>query len=661
MTNRKNVLRKYAAVFCVVALGNLFVLGCKPSSENSRLEQVEPVVDEESKPTMAEGRAANHPFRISLSVSPFTNLMIASGVTFTDGKRHARTDEELQRLFVAQGATEVYARIATKRTSYSGASDHSLEHGLARARLAKELGLPFNPELGLFEIYGDVQLQPSPDFSEYPEIDVPGPWETLTLDQMLPPLRKYGEVVARQILDTGVRVNVWDIGNEVDYGFAGVALRPDPEVKQHPEDPDDWYIAPDNVDPEIGNKTRHDLRSMPRADRIAWLEKHVWPYMSRMLAAVGDGIRDADPDARFSTHIVGTIPLEPEMALAFYRAMKEGGFLPDELGLSFYPTAGLPQREAVPPNPHLLNTFRETVETLREEFDRPVFIAEFGYPAELMKEGPFASWNYELQDYPLTPKGQADLFRDLTSWGATAGLSGIRPWGPDFAAFGWEPMSLFRSEGKTAIARPSIQAMVEGLESPNPNVLRSGTLTADASAAYGGSKYGMLWSGPIGWNFGADTTCGTVDDADGRVVMLLPAVNGAEDVTVSCWINTQSLPAEESLLVLGITLNSDDLSLISSGAATVAGGSDWTRATVVVAGDEGGSANDSLVIHLAIDGNAGRSVDGTLLIDDVSVVDSTGELLKNGGFEDGTLVEPAAGDAAWWQEADCQASGEGEG
>jgi len=183
------------------------------------------------KPTMTENTPPDHPFRVSLSVSPFTNAMIASGVTFTDGKHHARTDEKLQRLFAAHGANEVYARIATSRKSIPGAGgDHSLEHGLARARMAKKLGLPFNPELGL--------------------------WETLIL------------------------------------------------------------------------------------------------------------------------------------------------------------------------------------------------------------------------------KGQADLLRDLTSWGVATGcLSVIRPWGPALTSWGWEPMSLLHSKEKTAIARPSIQAMVEVLESPNPNALKTKILT----------------------------------------------------------------------------------------------------------------------------------------------------------------------------------------
>ena len=132
------------------------------------------------------------PFRISLSVSPFTELLFKRGIVFTDGQVTARNAEELQRLYVRYGANEVYARIATTRSYRTGFGDHSVNKGLERARLAKALNLPFNPELGLFNIYGDIRCQPSPDFSEYPELKVSGDWTALTLEQMLPALRSYG-------------------------------------------------------------------------------------------------------------------------------------------------------------------------------------------------------------------------------------------------------------------------------------------------------------------------------------------------------------------------------------------------------------------------------------------------------------------------------------
>ena len=133
-------------------------------------------------------------FRISMSVSPFTDFVFRYGITFTDGRFIAKNPQELEALFVKHGANEVYARIATTQRYRSGFGDHSMDRALVRARMAKALNLPFNPELGLFKTYGDVRCQPSPDFGDYPDIKVPGAWTSLTLAQMTAILRQYGAV-----------------------------------------------------------------------------------------------------------------------------------------------------------------------------------------------------------------------------------------------------------------------------------------------------------------------------------------------------------------------------------------------------------------------------------------------------------------------------------
>jgi arabinogalactan endo-1,4-beta-galactosidase len=401
-------------------------------------------------------------FRVALSVSPFAEIVLSSGMVYTDGKATAKSVEELQRLFVAHGATEVYARIATSRENTAGFGDHSLNRGLMRARLAKSLGLPFNPELGLFKFYGDVRCQPAPDFSEYTELRVPGVWTSLTLEQMLPILRSYGAVAAKIFLDTGAKVNVWDLGNEVDFGVAGVSPRPLPEACDDSLGPN-WYQPPNRVDPEIGKRAVLDLLKLPESERVAWLQAHVWPYEARMLAAVAEGIRSVEPGAKFSTHVSGVLAVRPTEALAFFAAMKKGGYLPDQLGFSFYPSSTA--------EPHdRLGAFKNTITAVNDEFKHSVFIAEFAYPAaeKAASEGPFASWNHALDHYPLTPQGQADILRDLADWGVAHRVSGIRPWAPDTPVAAWDSFALFGSGGKLATARPALSAISEGVRGPKP-------------------------------------------------------------------------------------------------------------------------------------------------------------------------------------------------
>jgi arabinogalactan endo-1,4-beta-galactosidase len=396
-------------------------------------------------------------FRVSVSVSPFTELLFRSGITFTDGKVTARNAEELQRLFDSHGANEVYARIATTQKYRTGLGDHSMDRGLERARLAKALNLPFNPELGLFNIYGDVRCQPAPDFTDYPEIKLPGPWTSLTLEQMLPVLRQYGAAAARQIVGTGVKVRIWDLGNEVEFGTAGVAVLFMPGGCDDTAGGPGWYKAPDKVDPAIGKTSVFELMKMPEAQRIAWLQAHLWPHEAKMFAAVAEGIRSVDPHARFSTHVSGITAVLPAQAVAFFKAMREGGFSPDELGASYYPTSS-----ANPPD--RLQAFKDMGTAVHRELGRSVFVAEFGYPAAKMEQ--VFIWNDAVKGYPLSAEGQANFVRDLAAWGAATGtLSGLRPWGPDIAVSGWGPMSFFQLEGKTATARPALDAAVQGVGS----------------------------------------------------------------------------------------------------------------------------------------------------------------------------------------------------
>jgi arabinogalactan endo-1,4-beta-galactosidase len=394
-------------------------------------------------------------FRISVSVSPFVELLFQKGITFTDGKLSAKNAEALQKLFAAHGANEVYARVATTQKYRVGFGDHSMDRALERARMAKALGLAFNPELGLFNVYGDARCQPAPDLSDYPDIGVPGPWSSLTIDQMLPVLHAYGAVAARQILGTGVKVRIWDIGNEVEFGVAGVAVPPMPGGCDDTAGGPNWYRAPDRVDPAIGRMSAGQLMNMPEARRLSWLETHLWPHEARILAAVAEGIRSVEPQARFSTHVSGVTSVLPTQALAFFKAMRAGGFDPDELGVSYYPTSSAQPRDR-------LQAFKDMAVAIHGGLGRPVFIAEFGYPAARM--GGVFNWNDAITGYPLSTTGQAAFIRDLVAWGSGVGvLSGIRPWAPDLVASGWGPMSFFEGKGGTAVAREALGAIAEGV------------------------------------------------------------------------------------------------------------------------------------------------------------------------------------------------------
>jgi len=380
-------------------------------------------------------------FRVSLSVSPFTEAVLGS-LALTDGRRTASTVRRVQRLFNLHGATEVFARIATRRNASSGDAEYGFSRAIERAQLARDLGMPLNPELGLWAVYGDITGQPSPDFSDYPSIQLPGAWTSLALPEMEAALRRYGALVARQLLATGVRVNYWDLGNEVEWGVAGVAVRSFATTS---------YSPPDAVDPAIGQMTAAQLLAMTEPDRISWLRQHMWPYVGRLLAAAADGVRSVDPGARFSTHISGLMVESPLTPVAFWAAMDQAGYRPSQFGTSFYPTSpGTGDRRAI---------LLQIATALRQRFGRQLFLAEYGYPSGVMTR-PY-QWNTAQTGYPQTPDGQARYLRDLVTMAAQAGtIAGIRPWAPDYCVKSgvWQPMSLFTGGGTAEPALTSIQA-----------------------------------------------------------------------------------------------------------------------------------------------------------------------------------------------------------
>ena len=131
-------------------------------------------------------------------------------------------------------------------------------------------------------------------------------------------LHDYAALVASDIVQTGAVVEPWDVGNEIDVGVAGVAPRGINCTS---------YVAPDGVDPAIGQTTEMELFAESESDCIAWLQQHVWPPEAQLLAAVEAGVRSVAPAAHFATHISQS--RSPTFALAFYGAMLDGGFALD--------------------------------------------------------------------------------------------------------------------------------------------------------------------------------------------------------------------------------------------------------------------------------------------------------------------------------------------
>jgi arabinogalactan endo-1,4-beta-galactosidase len=389
-------------------------------------------------------RGNREDFRVALSLSPFSLPQFEQGYSFRIGERTASTPQELQAAYCEKGATEMFVRIATKRHRTteditdgkpdSNANVHTLDQGIELCRIAAELGIPINPEIMCAYTYMDMEAQQEPRFEEYPEIislQKGKRWQELTLDEICTVLHAYGLFVAERILETGCTVNNWNLGNEANYGFAGIS-----------------YGLETAVNPRL-HKMPSFLRYVLPTFAPGWLKRNIWQYNAKAYASLRAGILAAyeklgidDSGVKFSTHIA-TVVATPKSCAAFFNCLKENGYAMDTAGISYYPSAPSLARD----KDALL---KQTVTIINQKCSLPVFVAEFSYPSGKM-EGAFAGWNQKLGDYEQDEHGQASLYADVIAWGRKHGMAGIRYWAPDFE--GWYTMSMFTFRDKTGTAK----------------------------------------------------------------------------------------------------------------------------------------------------------------------------------------------------------------
>lgn len=108
-------------------------------------------------------KQTDEPFRVALSLSPFSLNQFEQGYSFNVNGQTATTPEQLQQIYRELGSTEMYVRIATKRhvtaeNTVDGVEDenanvHTFDQGIRLCQIAAELGIPINPEI-MCALYG---------------------------------------------------------------------------------------------------------------------------------------------------------------------------------------------------------------------------------------------------------------------------------------------------------------------------------------------------------------------------------------------------------------------------------------------------------------------------------------------------------------------------
>ena len=290
-------------------------------------------------------------------------------------------------LFAANGADGFRVRLWVGEEGES-----RLGYATDLARRAQEAGLQPYLVIFLSEDWADVNKQPAP-----------AAWADRPLDERADAIREYARETAQHFLDQSIALDFYEIGNEIDYGICGVFA--------------------DVTEPRDA----------------ASLRATIWPDEARLIQAAIEGVREADPEARFLLHIATS--WNPDFTVAFFRAMTDLGVEYDYVGLSYYPSA-FGTVTAI--------RFCDTLDRLSAEIAKPIVIAETAYPAELPTGGMFGDWRRALPGYPLTREGQAWWLADLlTGMRARGDVLGVYYFGPSFWFSGelWAPFALFDGEG----------------------------------------------------------------------------------------------------------------------------------------------------------------------------------------------------------------------
>ena len=383
-------------------------------------------------------------FRVALSLSPFSLNQFEKGYSFAVGDKTASTPEELQNIYRELGSTEMYVRIATKRHKTAedvtdgqpdeNANVHTFDQGIHLCEIAAALDIPINPEIMCAYTYMDMDKQQAPRFEEYPEFNFlmnGKKWEELELDEICTVLEAYGAFVGEAILSTGCTVNNWNLGNEANFGFAGISMG-----------------LKTAVDPKLEKAGTLKKYLAPVFAR-GWLKKHVWKHDAKAYAAVKRGILSAydklgidASNVKFSTH-VATVVFPAGCTAKFFNFMKDNGYEMETAGISYYPSA---------PSMALSKKglLKKTVKKINKKCGLNVFIGEFSYPSGKM-DGPFAGWNKKVKGYKHDQQGQANIYADVIKWGKANGMAGIRYWAPDYE--GWYAMSMFEFSNKKGTAK----------------------------------------------------------------------------------------------------------------------------------------------------------------------------------------------------------------
>jgi arabinogalactan endo-1,4-beta-galactosidase len=297
----------------------------------------------------------------------------------------------------------------------------SLPYAINTAKLVQAQGMKCSITLFMSSDWSDIGKQPAP-----PQWNQLYNFENLSLQQKSNIIRNYTKNTTMSFLSNGIDAALYEIGNEIDYGFCGIFEE-----------------------------------NLTKQENISWMKNTTWNQMAQLIKAATEGVQSADPTAQFILHIAHWWDFN--FSLAFFSTMIDSGIPLDYLGLSFYPSSGIynitKAYQGIGNGTLSQQKFQQTTEELFYALGKPLIVSEYAYPSNSLILGPFGSFNHAVKGYPLTKQGQKTWLRNFLRWADNHSfIAGTFYFSPEFYRIIWGPFSLFTYLGK---AKPAIDAFNE--------------------------------------------------------------------------------------------------------------------------------------------------------------------------------------------------------
>ena len=246
----------------------------------------------------------------------------------------------------------------------------------------------------------------SDNWADYVKQPVPEKWKEISFDDKITAVREYSKSIAAGFRKNGIAPLMYEIGNEIDFGICG-------------EFEKEWH----------------------NRFNVEYMKKNIWIKAAKIIEASQKGILEEDSDAKFILHL--TQWWNAEFCSEFYKFMLGNNVRIDFLGLSFFPTANMSEKNDS-------DYFESQIKQLSVAVQKPVIICEYAYPAKKNFGGQFSKWNQRVLGYELNEKGQAQWIRDfLRVCRGNKYIQGAYYWSPEwYDSEMWEAFSLFNKRGK---------------------------------------------------------------------------------------------------------------------------------------------------------------------------------------------------------------------